>query len=216
MVLKHRILIAEDHTILRDGLRSLLAREPDLEIVGEADNGLDAIAAALRLRPDLVLMDLSMPKLGGLEAMRELAMRCRGTRVLALTVHKTEEYVRAAFDAGAVAYVLKDDSSAELRRAIRSAVAGVPYLSAGIRRATGAAAPQPGGRGGRSAWEGVTPRERQVLKLIAEGHTSRRIAERLGISAKTAEKHRSNLMTKLDLHSVSAVTAFAAKKGLIS
>ena len=219
MTTRHRIVIAEDHTILRDGLRSLLAREQQFEIVGEADNGLEAVALARRLKPDLVLMDLSMPKLGGLDAMREVAKCCPGTRIVALTVHKTEEYVHAAFEAGAFAYVLKDDSSAELLRAIRSALGGDSYLSAAVRTVMGAGAPRPGGaRGVRGAtpWDGVTVRERQVLKLIAEGHTSREIAELLGISAKTAEKHRSNLMGKLDLHNASAVTAFAAKKGLIS
>lgn len=216
MATRHRIVIAEDHTILRDGLRSLLAREPHLEIVGEADNGLEAVALAKRLEPDLVLMDLSMPKLGGLDAMREIAKCCPGTRVVALTVHKTEEYAHAAFESGALAYVLKDDSSVELLRAIRSALAGDSYLSASVRAVLGAGASRTGGARGATPWDGVTLRERQVLKLIAEGHTSREIAGLLGISTKTAEKHRSNLMGKLDLHNASAVTAFAAKKGLIS
>lgn len=212
---KQRIVIAEDHTILRDGLRSLLAREPEIEVVGEADNGLDAVAVTRLLKPDLVLMDLSMPKLGGLDAMREVARHCPGTRIVALTVHNSEEYLRAAFAAGAHAYVLKNDSAAELLRGIRAALAGASYLSPSLREATAGVVPRPDGARLPTAWDGVTPRERQILKLIAEGHTSRKIGDLLGISVKTAERHRSNLMAKLDLHNVSAVTAFAAKKGLI-
>jgi len=216
MTAPYRILIAEDHTILREGLRSLLTEHRDFAIVGEAGDGLAAIALVKKLKPDLVLMDLSMPRLTGLDAIREITKRHPATRIVALTVHKTEEYVLAARAAGALGYVLKDDSSAELLAAIRSVLAGKPYLSAEVRALLPPASP--GSRGGKNGtlWDTVTPRERAVMKLIAEGHKNREIAGLLGISAKTVEKHRANLMGKLELHNTAAVTAFAAKKGLIS
>lgn len=214
---RHRIVIAEDHAILREGLRSLLAGHPEFEVVGEAGDGLAAVALVGRLRPDLVLMDLSMPKLAGLEAIHEVTRRHPGLRVVALTVHKTEEYVLAAREAGALGYVLKDDSSTELLTAIRSALAGKAYLSAAVRVSNAVDAPgRGGGRGAATGWESLTARERAVTKLVAEGHRNREIAALLGISVKTVEKHRANLMEKLGLHNAAAVTSFAAKRGLIS
>lgn len=216
MTAPYRIVIAEDHTILREGLSSLLSEHRDFSVVGEAGDGLAAIALVKKLKPDLVLMDLSMPRLTGLEAIRELTKRFPWTRIVALTVHKTEEYVNAARAAGALGYVLKDDSSGELLAAIRSALAGQPYLSPEVSALFSAASLDGRGRGNGTAWDSVTPRERAVMKLIAEGHRNREIAELLGISAKTVEKHRANLMGKLGLHNAAAVTAFAAGKGLIS
>ena len=211
-----RIVIAEDHTILREGLRSLLSQQDGFEIVGEAGDGLAAIAQVRRLKPDLVLMDLSMPKMNGIDAIREITKRNPGMKVIALTVHETEEYVRAALAAGAAGYMLKDASSTELTEAIRSVVEGRRYLAQGVRALMTPADGPRGRRGTTEAWEAVTPREREVMKLIAEGHTSRQIAELLSISASTVEKHRSNLMAKVDLHNAAAVANFAARKGLLS
>jgi DNA-binding NarL/FixJ family response regulator len=214
---KHRILLVEDHTLLREGLRSLLETQADFDVVGEAGDGLEAIAQARRLEPDLVLMDLSMPKMTGLEALREITRQHPGTKAIALTMHNTEEHLRDALRAGAAGYVLKTASHTEMIGAVRSVLAGQRYLSPQVAK------PVIEGYLGQShvpgevtAWDTLTAREREVLKLIAEGYKSREIADQLCISQSTVEKHRVNLMRKLDLHSVSAVTAYAAKRGLIS
>ncbi len=213
----YRIVIAEDHTILREGLRSMLSSNPDLEIVGEADNGRDAIRRADELRPNLVLMDLSMPKMNGLDAIAEVKSRCPDTKLLVLTIHKAEEYVFESLKAGADGYLLKDATHAELMLAVGNILDGKRYISPGIS-----------GRLIERYLEGqkplrselssdiITRRERQILKLIAEGHKNKDIADYLCISVKTVEKHRANLMKKLDLHSASALTAFAMEKGLIT
>lgn len=213
---KHRIVIAEDHTILREGLRALLSSHPDLEIAGEAEDGRDAIRCTEKVRPDLILMDLSMPKMHGLEAIREIRRRIPETKVLVLTVHKTEEYILATLEAGAAGYVLKDATHAELVTAIKTVLGGKPYLSPAIsERVIQGYLEGKKGKKIDTSWDTLTPREREMLKLIAEGYKNKEIAEIMCISVKTAEKHRANLMKKLDLHSVSALTAFAIEKGLI-
>jgi DNA-binding NarL/FixJ family response regulator len=213
----YRLVIAEDHTILREGLRALIDSDPELEIIGEAKDGRDALSCVEKLDPDLVLMDLSMPRMHGLEAIKEIKSRFPRTKVLTLTVHKTEEYVYAALQAGADGYVLKDATHAELSLAIKSVLKGNQYLSPAISAKViegylgGAKKPLE-----HSAWnDTLTQREREVLKLIAEGHKSKEIADLLFISPKTVEKHRSNLMQKLKLHNVAAVTAYAIEKGLV-
>ena len=214
---KYKIVIAEDHTILREGLRALLSADPDLEIVGEAEDGQEAIRCVEKLKPSLVLMDLSMPRMNGMDAIREIKKRSPETRILALTVHKTDEYIVATLQAGADGYVLKDSTNAELKMAIKSALGGKFYISPGIsakviegylenKRMPKAATP----------WDSLTARERGILKLIAEGYKNKEIADFLCISVKTVEKHRANLMQKLDLHSVSALTTLAIEKGLIA
>ena len=215
---RHRILIVEDHTILRDGLRALLSGAPWLEVVADAADGLQAIALVQRHQPDLVLMDLSMPKMTGTEAIREIRRRFALTKIIVLTVNNSEESIMAALDAGADSYVLKETSYVDLMSAIRSTLSGKMYLSPGVSRSVleGHRENKRKMTPPRTELEKITSRERQVLKLIAEGQRSRTIAETLGISAKTVERHRENLMEKLDLHSVSALTLFAVKKGLIS
>jgi len=214
---KKRIVIAEDHTILREGLRSLLSSDPDFDVVGEAEDGRDAIQCVEKLMPDLVLMDLSLPRMNGMDAIKEIKKRCSKTKVLALTVHRTEEYILATLQAGADGYVLKDATHAELVMGIKSVLQGKPYLSPGVsdkviegylegRKTLKSTTP----------WDTLTQREREILKLIAEGYKNREIADYLYISVKTVEKHRANLMKKLDLHSTSALTAFAMEKGLIT
>ncbi len=212
---KHRIVIAEDYTILREGLRALISASSELEVVGEAEDGKAAIQSVETLKPDLVLVDLSMPRTNGVDAIREIRRRCPQTKIMALTVHKAEEYVLAALEAGADGYVLKDATHSELMMAIDTVLGGKPYLSPGVSQAViqgyleGKRDVRPS-----SAWETLTPRERQVLKLIAEGYKNREIADYLCVSVKTVEKHRANLMEKLDLHSASALTAFAMERGL--
>lgn len=211
-----RILLAEDHTILREGLRSLFAGEPDLEVVGEAADGHQAVQQANALQPDLVLMDLSMPRMNGTEAISAIKRRHPEIKIIVLTNHKAEEYVRAALDAGAGGYVLKDDSRLELLTAIRSVATGHSYLSPGVcsQVVSGflgrAASPS-----SATTWDTLTEREREVIKLVAEGYKNREIAECLSVSIKTVEKHRSNLMRKLDLHSASALTTYAIENGLV-
>ncbi len=217
MVKKKRIVIAEDYTILREGLRALISSNPDLEVVGEAEDGKDAIQRVEKLSPDLILVDLSMPRTNGVDAIREIKRRCPETKVVALTVHKAEEYILAALEAGADGYVLKDATHAELMTAIKTVLGGKSYLSPGVSERViqgyldGKKRVKPS-----SSWETLTNRERQVLKLIAEGYKNREIGDYLCVSVKTIEKHRANLMQKLDLHNASALTALAIEKGLIT
>lgn len=214
---RKRIVIAEDHTILREGLRMLLTSNPDFEVVGEAEDGLDAVRTADNLKPDLILMDLSMPRMNGIGAIQEIKKQCPGTKILVLTVHKTEEYILATLKAGADGYVLKDATHSELMLAIDCVFSGRSYLSPGISEKV-----IEGYLEGRrtlkstSSWDTLTQREREILKMIAEGYKNKDIADYLCISAKTVEKHRANLMKKLDLHSASSLTAFAMEKGLIT
>lgn len=213
----HTLLIVEDHRILREGLRALLASVENLEIVGEAENGLDAVRSVRRLKPEMVLIDLSMPKMDGLDAIREIRAEALETKLLVLTVHKAEEYVFAAFKAGANGYLLKDATYAELKLAIENVLDGKTYLSPGISEKLVASYLE-GKRPveNESRLDLITQRERQILKLIAEGNKNRDIAEDLCISVKTVEKHRSNLMKKLDFHNASELTAFAIRNGLIT
>ena len=211
------IVIAEDHTILREGLKSLLSSQPDFKIVGEAGDGLEAIRCVQNHTPDMILLDLSMPRMTGLDAIKEIKRVNSDTKIIVLTVHSTEEYILATLQAGADGYVLKDAHSAELLTAIRHVLDGRRYLSPsisgtiidGLLQGKKASAI-------RSAWETLTQREREILKLIAEGHKNKDIADLLCISVKTVEKHRANLMDKLGLHNVAALTALAAEKGLIT
>jgi DNA-binding NarL/FixJ family response regulator len=214
---KYRIVIAEDHTILREGLRALLSSNPDFEIVGEAEDGREAIRCVEKLKPHLVLTDLSMPRMNGMDAIREIRRRAPETKILVLTVHKTEEYILATLQAGADGYLLKDSTHAELLAAVRHVLSGKHYISPGISDKV-----LDGYLEGRktlktrTSWETLTQREREILKLIAEGYKNKEIADDLCISVKTVEKHRANLMEKLNLHNVQALTTFAIEKGLVS
>lgn len=214
---KQEILLAEDHTILRDGIKALLSGNPDLVVIGEAENGREAIQRSQELQPQIILMDLSMPNINGTEAIRAIKQRNPSIKIIVLTVHKSEEYVRSALEAGADGYVLKDDSQQDLLAALASVQKDRVYLSSGIcgklidgylDRSTSA---QPA-----RSWDQLTVRERQVLKLVAEGKKNREIATYLSISLKTVEKHRTNLMRRLDLHSASALTTFAIDNGLLT
>ena len=210
-----RLLVADDHTIVREGIRALLASSPDLRIVGEAGDGREVIRLAGQLNPDLILLDLCMPGLNGTEVIRYIKRRHPAIRIAILTVHNSEDYIRAALDAGADAYILKQDSASELVTAIRSVQNGKTYLSPSICRQVVS-----GYLGGAEkstsapSWHTLTPRERQVIKLIAEGHSNKEIARYLSLSHKTVEKHRANMMQKLNLHNAPAVTAYAIANGL--
>ncbi|SPF46704.1 Oxygen regulatory protein NreC [Syntrophobacter sp. SbD1] len=214
---RKKIVIAEDHTILREGLRMLLSANPDIEVVGEARDGLEAIRSVDSLKPDLILMDLSMPRMNGVGAIQEIKKQSPSTKILVLTVHKTEEHILTALKTGADGYILKDATHSELMLAIDNIFSGKSYLSPGISEKV-----IEGYLEGRksvkssTSWDTLTQREREILKMIAEGYRNKDIADYLCISAKTVEKHRANLMKKLDLHSASSLTAFAMEKGLIT
>jgi DNA-binding NarL/FixJ family response regulator len=214
---KLRIVLADDHTILREGLRALLTADPDFEVVGEAQDGREAVRSVERLSPDLLLMDLSMPRMSGIEAIREIKKRYPETKIIALTVHKAEEYLLSTLQAGADGYILKDATHEELAMAIKNVMTGKPYLSPGVSEKVieGYLVGKEGVKS-VSAWETLSQREREILKLIAEGYKNKEIAEDLCISLKTVEKHRANLMKKLDLHNAAALTVYAVEKGLVS
>src|SRR5947208_5059686 len=208
--MKYRVLIADDHAIMREGVRALLLSDGGIEIVAAVDNGRDAVRLAVTLKPDLAVMELTMPQMDGLSAIRELVHRAVPTRVLVLTRHKTEEHVRASLKAGAWGYVVKDASAAELMLAVHSVAQGKKFVSPAVaeRVVTGYLSADTGQAGG-SPSDVLTPREKEVLKLIAAGRRNREIAGCLSLSVKTVEKHRANVMKKLDLHNTAALTAFA-------
>jgi two-component system, NarL family, response regulator NreC len=213
---KKTIVIAEDYAILRAGLRVVLSSVPELDIVGEAEDGQEAIQLVEERRPNLVLMEVSMPKINGIDAIRTIKQKSPETKILVLTVHTSDEYVLASFEAGANGYVLKHSNSTELIEAIRTVLHDKQYISPKISGRVIEKYPGSQQLKPRSCWNSLTPREREVLKLTAEGYKNRESAKILGIAPKTVEKHRSNLMDKLDLHDVPSLTALAVEKGLLA
>ena len=211
------IVLADDHTILREGLRALLTADSSFEVVGEARDGREAVRCVENLGPDLLLMDLSMPRMSGMDAIREIKKRYPETKIIALTVHKTEEYLLTTLQAGADGFVLKDATHGELITAIKSVMGGKSYLSPGVSEKV-IEGYLKGKKSSRSlsSWESLSQREREVLKLIAEGYKNKEIAGDLCISLKTVEKHRANLMKKLDLHNAAALTVYAMDKWLVN
>jgi DNA-binding NarL/FixJ family response regulator len=208
-----RILVADDHALMRAGLCRLLSATPHLDVVGEAADGEDAVALARALRPDLVLMDLAMPRLGGIEATRRIVAAQRGVHVLIVSQLASELPVEEALRAGARGYVLKSASPEELLRAVASVSAGNSYFSPGVARSplrlADAAGPpsKPGAA--------LSPREREILQSLAEGLSSREIASRLHVSPRTVDTHRVRIMKKLDLHKASQLVRFAIRAGLV-
>lgn len=209
-----RIVLAEDHRIVREGLRSLLREAQDHEVVGETGDDLEIEPLVAQQRPDVLVADLVLPGLNGIEATRRVRKRHPETRVVVLSMHADEPFVVEALAAGASAYVLKDTTATELVRAIAEAVAGRRYLSAAL------AATIPGAERGRPAegdrYAALTDREREVLQLVAEGLTSRAIAERLGLSPRTVESHRANIMAKLRIPSTANLVRFVAERRLLA
>jgi DNA-binding NarL/FixJ family response regulator len=214
---KKRLVIAEDHRLLREGLKALLMACEEFEIVAEAEDGLEAVRCVDKYKPDLILLDLAMPKMNGLSAIKEIRSRFKETKVLALTVHESEEYILEALKLGANGYCLKNAGRSELLSAIRNVLAGRPYLSPGVsKKVLEGYIEERKSVKTRSTWDTLTQRERDVLKMIGEDYKNKEIADYLCISVKTVEKHRSNIMKKLDLHSASALTAYAIQKGLVT
>jgi len=214
--MKYAVVIVEDHQLFRDGLKSMLNKRNDIVVVGEAEDGIEAVKLIRKMKPDLVLLDLSMPKMGGISVIKDVKRELPATRILLLTIHESDQYVLESFEAGADGYCIKDSSREELMLAIESVLQGNTYISPGISDQV-----MEGYLSNRkrlkekTLWDTVTQREREVLKLLAEGHSNREIGELLHISVKTVEKHRANLIDKLDLHNVAQLTAYAIKQGLV-
>jgi DNA-binding NarL/FixJ family response regulator len=209
-----RVLVADDHALMREGIRALLRAGGDIEVVGEAADGQQALEETRRLDPDVVLMDIAMPGLGGLEATLAIRQECPRTRVLVLTQYDDREYVSRFLKAGAAGYVLKKAAGGELASAIRAVSRGGLVLDPAVARE--ALREHPGGDGASDdVYETLTDRERQVLKLVAEGRSNKEVAQILGISVKTAMTHRGHVMEKLGLHDRTALIKFALRRGVI-
>ncbi len=213
---KTTVLIVEDHQLFREGLKSLLSRRQDMTVAGEAQDGIEAIKVTREIQPDLILLDISMPRMGGISVIKEVKREFPNTKILALTIHESDQYVLEAFEAGADGYCIKDANRDELMMAIESVLMGKTFISPDIADDV-----MEGFLAGRKTlkeqtrWDTVTQREREVLKMIGEGYRNKQIADLLHISVKTVEKHRANIMAKLDLHNVADLTAYAIDKGLV-
>jgi DNA-binding NarL/FixJ family response regulator len=212
-----KAIIVEDHQLFREGLKAMLAARTDLELIGEAGDGLAAIELIRKRPPELLFLDLSMPRLNGVSVVREAKRLLPELTILALTIHESDQYVLEAFDAGVDGYCIKDASREELFLAIDAVLSGKTYISPGIADSV-----MEGYMKGRrrlktkSSWDTITRREREILKLLGEGHINKEIAGLLHISVKTVEKHRANIMAKLNLHNSAALTAFAIQQGLVT
>ena len=213
---KIRILLADDHTILRAGLKMMLNAQPDMEIVGEAQDGRQAINEAQRLQPDIVLMDITMPDINGIEATRQIKKLLPDTRVLVLTMHEHDEYVFQALRAGASGYMLKEAVPTELITALRVIQSGQFYLSPTAQSVmVGDYLQRVRAGEEKDSYSSLTEREREILKLVAEGYTNNQIGERLFISPKTVDTHRTHIMDKLNLHNRAELVKYAMRRGLL-
>lgn len=211
-----RIVIVDDHQMLRDGLRAILESQDDIEIVGEAEDGHTAVAMARKLVPDVVIMDIGMAALNGIEATRQIKADNPRVNVIALSMYADKRYVLSMLDAGASGYVVKAAAFDELWRAVRAVCQGQRYLTPEITGLVVDAHRDAASQAGASETPTLGPREREILQLLAEGHTSPEIARRLHISANTVETHRRNIMRKLDMHTIADLTKYAIREGLTS
>ncbi|HWK27979.1 MAG TPA: response regulator transcription factor [Solirubrobacter sp.] len=210
--LRTRILLADDHTLVREGLRMVLEAQPDLEVIAEAGDGIEAVQLALREEPDLAILDVAMPKMTGLQAARELQARRPNVKVLMLSMHDSEQYFFEALKVGASGYVLKSGANRDLVDACRAAMRGQPFL---YPAAVTALIRDYLDRGDAAPTDVLTPREQDVVKLIAEGHTSDEIAALLHISKKTVDRHRANVLEKLGMRNRVELTRYAIRRGLV-
>lgn len=223
-----RVLLADDHDILRDGLRMLLEMANDIQVVGEARTGREAVAEVVRLHPDVVLMDISMPELDGVEAARRLRQQMPDVRVLFLTMHEADEYFFRALQAGAAGYIIKRTASADLLAAVRAVARGESFLSPSVahtlvadyterstRSSRPSASPNEESADASDNYETLTSREREVLQMVGEGYTNQDIANRLHLSIKTVQSHRAAVMEKLGLRDVTHLVRYAVRRGLV-
>jgi DNA-binding NarL/FixJ family response regulator len=209
-----RVLVADDHTMVRQSLVSVLAASGLCEVVGEAADGLEAVAQALRLKPDVAIVDISMPRLNGIEVVRRLHAELPGTRTLVLTMHEEDEYVLHVVRAGAAGYLLKDSAVSDLIQAVRDVHAGKRHFGANAARVLAEAISQPQADPG-DPYGRLTTREREIFHLVVEGATSKEVARRLDISVKTAENHRASILDKLGVRNTAELVRYAVRKGLL-
>ena len=212
-----RVLLADDHTLIRAGLRMVIDSQPDLNVVGEAEDGRIAVALAEKLKPDVVVMDIGMPSLNGIEACREIRAILPETQLVMLSMHSDEGYVLRALKAGAKAYLLKDSAEADLASAVRAAAVGKSFFSPAVGKVLLEDYMRKLQRtGAEDSYDLLTPREREILQLVAEGKSSKDIANLLNLSVYTVETHRARVMQKLNLHGIPELILYAVRKGVIS
>jgi DNA-binding NarL/FixJ family response regulator len=212
---KTRVLLVEDHTVVRQGLRKILENDPQIEIIGEVGNGREALSAAERLTPNVAIVDISLPSLNGIEVTRQLAKVAPNTRVLILSMHTDEAYVRQSLKAGAKGYLLKDADDQDLLRAVSALSGGGSYFSPVISRMLLDGYLHDGPQVSTDELSVLSDREREVLQLVAEGKSNKEVAQLLNLSVSTVESHRKHIMEKLDLHNTAAMVRFAVRKGII-
>lgn len=212
-----RVLLADDHTLIRAGLRMVVVSQPDFTVVGEASDGREAVALAEQLKPDVVVMDIGMPSLNGIEACRQIHDSLLGTQVIMLSMHSDEGYVLRALKAGAKGYMLKDSAEADLASAIRAVTAGKSFFSPAVSKILLEDYMRKLKRtGAEDSFDLLSPREREVLQLVAEGKSSKEVANLLSLSVYTVETHRAKVMQKLNLHNIPELILYAVRKGVIS
>lgn len=212
-----RVLLADDHTLIRAGLRMVVVSQPDFTVVGEASDGREAVALAEQLKPNVVVMDIGMPSLNGIEACRQIHDSLLGTQVIMLSMHSDEGYVLRALKAGAKGYMLKDSAEADLASAIRAVTAGKSFFSPAVSKILLEDYMRKLKRtGAEDSFDLLSPREREVLQLVAEGKSSKEVANLLSLSVYTVETHRAKVMQKLNLHNISELILYAVRKGVIS
>ncbi len=215
-VSKIRVLLADDHAIVREGVKMILTAEPDIDVVGEAEDGVEAVEMAKKLKPDVAVLDIGMPGINGIEATKQIKAALPGTQTLALTMHEDDTYVFQLLKAGASGYVLKRAAATDLVQAIRAARRGEAFLYPSVAKAVVADYLKRLATGeGRETYDGLTEREKEILTLVAEGATNQDIAQKLYISVKTVQTHRAHIMEKLNLHDRTMLVRYAIRKGLI-
>ena len=211
-----RVLLADDHALLRQGIRALIEKQTDMEVVDESEDGREAVELALKLRPNIVLMDIAMPGMNGIEATRNILAKAPGIRIIALSMHADRRYVAGMLEAGARGFLTKKSLFAELERALRTVATGETYLCGEVASVVREDYVQKFHSDASLSSSILTNRQREVLQLVAEGNSTKQIAAILGVSVKTVDMHRQNLMARLDLHNVADLTKYAVREGIAS
>jgi len=214
--MKVKILIADDHRLFRDGLKALLEKQADIQVIGETSDGIATVKAAIEKKPDIILMDISMPELNGIEATRRIIERQPATRIIILSMHSDQRYITECLKAGAAGYILKDCPTKELLEAIHSVVLKQIYLSSQITESVVRDYVNINKGSNNAVFNVLSQREREVLQLLAEGKSTKQIAEKLSVSVKTIETHRKQIMDKLNIHNIAQLTKYAIKEGITS